>query len=54
MSLPSVPDDAQQTAKALTEWVGDDPRRAEAAKAVNDARSKPWATVAQHVDTVIG
>lgn len=52
--LPTVPDDAQATAKALAGWVGDDPRRAEAARAVNDARSSPWKTVAQHVDTILG
>jgi hypothetical protein len=53
----SVPDDVD-TATGLVDWINDaegDERqaRARAAQAVNDARDKPWATVAQAVDSAL-
>lgn len=56
----TVPDAAQSTAAALIRWVDEAPSdndmilRAEAARAINDRRAKPWATVTKAVDGILG
>lgn len=55
-----VPPKAQSTAKAILAWMddagSDDEHlvRAEAVRRVNDARPKPWATVRQATDGILG
>ncbi len=49
-----VPVDVQETAAGLVAWIGDDPERATAAKAVNDGRDHPWKTVTERVDALLG